>query len=189
MLNCDIRLPPQSTWVQIVIERIILRRVTAIPIAVIPIPWNYSFHSKFSISPVPNSSSRLLSFRIILFNFFLFHVIIDGLIRRIIARFDAQMAGSECKRRLEHARSLVFHEVAVRFPFLSRALSFSFARKITELLSEARFRSNLNLRSIEHTERIVVISSIAQPTFLATVWLIGSNRVGTVGVHAEDKLG
>lgn len=172
MLNCDIRLPPQSTWVQIVIERIILRRVTAIPIAVIPIPWNYSFHSKFSISLVPNSSSRLLSFRIILFNLFLFHVIIDGLarlIRRIIARFDAQMAGSECKRRLEHARSLVFHEVAVRFPFLSRALSFSFARKITELLSEARFRSNLNLRSIEHTERIVVISSIAQPTFLATV--------------------
>lgn len=172
MLNCDIRLPPQSTWVQIVIERIILRRVAAIPITVIPIPWNYSFHSKFSISPVPNNSSRLLSFRIILFNFFLFHVIIDGLarlIRKIIARFDAQMAGSECKRRLEHARSLVFHEVAVRFPFLSRALSFSFARKITELLSEARFRSNLNLRSIEHTERIVVISSIAQPTFLATV--------------------
>lgn len=173
MLNCDIRLPPQSTWVQIVIERIILRRVAAIPIAVIPIPWNYSFHSKFSISFVPNSSSRLLSFRIILFNFFLFHsVIIDGLarlIRRIIARFDAQMAGSECKRRLEHARSLVFHEVAVRFPFLSRALSFSFARKITELLSEARFRSNSNLQSIEHTERIVVISSIAQPTFLATV--------------------
>lgn len=79
MLNCDIRLPPQSTWVQIVIERIILRRVTAIPIAVIhsfPIPWNYSFHSKFSISPVPNSSSRLLSFRIILFNFFLFHVLL-----------------------------------------------------------------------------------------------------------------
>lgn len=117
-------------------------------------------------------TARRVCYRFVLFYliFFCFTLLLtDWLIRRIIARFDAQMAGSECKRRLEHARSLVFHEVAVRFPFLSRALSFSFARKITELLSEARFRSNLNLRSIEHTERIVVISSIAQPTFLATV--------------------
>lgn len=42
------------------------------------------------------------------------------------------------QRRLEQARSLVFHEVAVHFPFLSRALSFSFAREITGHLSEAR---------------------------------------------------
>lgn len=168
MLNCDIRLPPQSTWVQIVIERII---------ALLQFPLQL-FQSLGIIPSIPNFLSRpFLTARRVCYRFVLFYLICfcftllltDWLIRRIIARFDAQMAGSECKRRLEHARSLVFHEVAVRFPFLSRALSFSFARKITELLSEARFRSNLNLRSIEHTERIVVISSIAQPTFLATV--------------------
>lgn len=194
MLNCDIRLPPQSTWVQIVIERIILRRVAAIPITVISIPWNYSFHSKFSISLVPNSSSRLLSFRIILFNLFLFYVIIDGLVDTQNNREIRCTNGWIGMQTSPRARSIVGISRGCRAFSLPLACPFFLVRAEnngTPFRSSISIQFELAIDRAHGTDRCNFIDCSTDFSCYRVINRLNRSAriVGTVGVHAEDKLG